>query len=81
MREAFLQGAALVVGLQACDLERMGNGQLALIEGLLRFGNELNQAQSPADIRGRPANAGRDSFDGVRVGLELNERGVSLRFV
>lgn len=69
MRETFLQGSPLVVGLQACNLEGMSNGQLVLVERLLRFGNELNQAQSSADVRGRPANAGRDGFDGVRVGL------------
>src|ERR1700756_4132278 len=81
MREAFLQGSALVVRLQPCDLERMSNGQLVLIERLFRFGNQLNQTQSPADVRGRSVNAGRDGFDGVGVGLQLNERSVSLRFV
>jgi hypothetical protein len=81
MREAFLQGAALVVGLQACDLERMGNRQLGLVERLLRFWNKLNQAQSPADVCGRPANAASDGFHSVGVGLQLNERGVSLRFI
>jgi len=81
MREAFLQGSALVVGLQPCDLERMRNGQLVLVERLLRFGNELNQAQSPTDVRGRSADTGRDTFDCVRVRLQLNERSVSLRFI
>ena len=69
MREAFLQGSALVVRLQPCDIERMRNGQLVLIERLFPFGNELNQAQSPADVRGRSADTGRDGFDGVGVGL------------
>src|SRR2546429_523242 len=81
MWEAFLQGSALVVRLQPCHLERMSNAQLILIERLLRFGNELNQTQSPADVRGRPANAGRDTFDGVGVGMQLNQRGVSLRLI
>ena|SRR5258708_7017918 len=81
VREAFLQGAALVAGLQPCDLERMRNGQLVLVERLLRFGNELNQAQSPTDVRGRSADTGRDTFDCVRVRLQLNERSVSLRFI
>jgi hypothetical protein len=39
-REAFLQGSALVVRLQPCDLESMSNGQLVLIERLFRFGNQ-----------------------------------------
>jgi len=34
------------MALDSCDLERVGNGQLALVECLLRFGNELNQAPS-----------------------------------
>src|SRR6266436_7660554 len=81
MREAFLQGSVLVVGLQPCNLERMRNGQLVLVERLLCFGNELNQAQPPTHVRGRPADAGRNGFDGVRVGLQLNQRGVSLRLI
>ena len=44
LRKAFLQSAALVIRLQPCDLKRMGNRQLRLVERLLRFGNELNQA-------------------------------------
>src|SRR6185437_16177250 len=81
MRKAFLQGSALVVRLQPCDLERMSNGQLVLVERLLRFGNELNQTQSPADVRGRSANAARDAFNGVGVGLEVNQGGISLRLI
>ena len=48
LREAFLQSTALVIRLEPCDFEGVGNRQLVLIECLLRFGNELNQAQSPA---------------------------------
>jgi hypothetical protein len=59
----------------------MGNRQLVVIERLLRFGNELNQAQASADVRGRSANSGSDSFDSVCVGLKVNEGGVSLRLV
>jgi hypothetical protein len=59
----------------------MSNCQLVLIERLLRFENELNQTESPADVCGRPANSGSDAFDRVGVGLQLNEGGVSLRLI
>ena len=57
----------------------MSNRQLVLVECLLRFGNELNQAQSSADVRWRSANSCGDGLDGVGVGFELNQRGVALR--
>ena len=59
----------------------MGNRQLVVVERLLGFGNELNQAQPPAYVRGRSANSQRNAFDGVSVGLKFDEGGVSLRLV
>src|SRR5882724_6922804 len=73
LREAFLQSAALVIRLEPRDFEGMSNSQLIVIERLLRLGNQLNQAQSSADVRGRSANSRGDGFDGVSVRLKLNE--------
>jgi len=67
--------------LQPCDFEGVGNRQLVVIEGLLRFGNELNQAQSSTHVLRRSANSGSDAFDSVGVGLKFDEGGVTLRLI
>src|SRR5713226_3575602 len=65
LRKAFLQSAALVIRLESCDFKRMSDCQLFAIEGLLRFGNELNQTQSSTHVLRRSANSGSNAFNGV----------------
>src|SRR5713226_7821540 len=59
----------------------MSNRQLVLIERLLRFAYELNQAQPSVYVGGRSANSVSNAFNGVSVGLKFDEGGVSLCLV
>ena len=67
--------------MQPCDFKRMSNRKLVLIEGLLRFGNKLNQAQSPIHVCRRSANSGGNAFNGVSVGLKFDEGDITLRLI
>lgn len=78
--ETFGERPPLVIGHEPRNLERMGNGEFARIEGLLHFAHELQEAEAGIDVFFRAPNLLSERLDGIGLRLQLHECGIAACF-